>query len=180
MREIGLFCCSVCLEGRERRKYSGFSGTATLEITSKSAILPTRENSTSGRSSARRVSLVFTCQQVVQAAFERWRSECSDASPDALVFANPKTGRPLWAGGWLRNHVKPIAQSLGITVPVTFQVLRRSCATRNQKHGSLKDVQAHLRHGNIGTTGDVYMMEIPDSVAQMVELDVADVLGRIQ
>jgi integrase len=118
--------------------------------------------------------------KVVQMAFERWRSECPDTSPDALVFANPKTGRPLWAGGWLRNHVKPVARSLGITVPVTFQVLRRSCATRNQRHGSLKDVQAHLRHGNIGTTGDVYMMEIPDSVAQMVELDVADVMGRIQ
>jgi integrase len=118
--------------------------------------------------------------QVVQAAFERWRSECPDTSPDALVFANPKTGRPLWAGGWLRNHVKPVAESLGITVPMTFQVLRRSCATRNQKHGSLKDVQSHLRHGNIGTTGDVYMMEIPDSVAKMVELDVADVLGTIQ
>jgi integrase len=118
--------------------------------------------------------------KVVQVAFERWRAECPDTTPEALVFANPKTGRPLWAGGWLRNHLKPIALSLGITAPMTFQVLRRSCATRNQKHGSLKDVQTHLRHGSIGTTGDIYMMEIPDSVAHMVELDVADVMGRIQ
>jgi len=30
------------------------------------------------------------------------------------------------------------------------------------------------------TIGNVYMMEIPDSVAQMVSLDVADVVGSVQ
>ena len=80
----------------------------------------------------------------------------------------------------LQKRIQPIAKALGITVPVTFQVLRRSCTTRNQKNGSLKDVQVHMGHGSIETTGNVYMMEIPDSVAQMVALDVTDVMGSVQ
>ena len=35
-------------------------------------------------------------------------------------------------------------------------------------------------HGSIETTGNVYMMEIPDSVAQMVAIDVTDVMGSVQ
>jgi integrase len=60
---------------------------------------------------------------------------------------------------------------------VTFQVLRRSCATRNQKHGSMKDVQSHLRHARIETTGNVYMQPVAASVQQMVEADITDILG---
>jgi integrase len=55
--------------------------------------------------------------------------------------------------------------------------LRRSCATRNQRHGSMKDVQSHLRHARIETTGNIYMQPIAESVRHMVEADIADVLG---
>ena len=88
--------------------------------------------------------------------------------------------RPMWPGVFLQKRIQPIAKTLGISVPVTFQVLRRSCTTRNQKNGSLKDVQVHMGHGSIETTGNVYMMEIPDSVAQMVALDLRDVMGSVQ
>ena len=66
----------------------------------------------------------------------------------------------MWPGVFLQKRIQPIAKALGISVPVTFQVLRRSCTTRNQKNGSLKDVQVHMGHGSIETTGNVYMMEI--------------------
>jgi integrase len=113
-------------------------------------------------------------------AFSAYRAKCSATHADDLVFPSAKTGRPMWPGIWLQDRIQPVARALGITVPVTFQVLRRSCTTRNQKHGSLKDVQTHLGHASISTTGDVYMQELPDSVAQMVELDVADVMGGVQ
>jgi hypothetical protein len=56
--------------------------------------------------------------------------------------------------------------------------IRRSCATRNQKNGSLKDVQSHLGHSNIQTTGNTYIQEIPASVIQIVNSDVTDVLCK--
>ena len=46
--------------------------------------------------------------------------------------------------------MKPLAQKLGIDPAlITFQVLRRTFGTTMQKHGSMKDVQAHLRHASI-------------------------------
>lgn len=128
------------------------------------------------KASFRRISI----PPLIQRAFEQWKAHSSDTSPDALVFPSEKTGRPMWAGVFLQKRIQPIAKTLGITVPVTFQMLRRSCTTRNQKNGSLKDVQVHMGHGSIETTGNVYMMEIPDSVAQMVALDVTDVMGSVQ
>jgi integrase len=122
----------------------------------------------------------ITIPPLIQRAFEQWKAQSPDTSADALVFPSEKTGRPMWPGVFLQKRIQPIAKTLGITVPVTFQVLRRSCTTRNQKNGSLKDVQVHMGHGSIETTGNVYMMEIPDSVAQMVALDVTDVMGSVQ
>ncbi len=85
-----------------------------------------------------------------QRLFEKWRLESSDTSPGVLVFPG-RGGRPLWVGSFLQKRIQPIAKALGITVPVTFQVLRRSCTTRNQKHGTMKDVQAHMGHASIET-----------------------------
>ena len=101
----------------------------------------------------------------------------SPQSPDTLIFPCA-AGTPMRGGNFLRHHVKPIANSLGIDAHLlTFQVLRRSFATRNQKRGSMKDVQEHLRHASIETTGNVYVQAIPESVRSMVEADIADVLS---
>ena len=51
---------------------------------------------------------------------------------------------------------------------LTFQVLRRTMATRAQALGSVKDIQAHLRHSRADTTANEYMQELPESVQQMV------------
>jgi hypothetical protein len=34
--------------------------------------------------------------------------------------------------------------------------------------GSVKDIQAHLRHAKAATTANEYMQELPESVQQMV------------
>ncbi len=41
-------------------------------------------------------------------------------------------------------------------------------ATRAQSIGSVKDIQAHLRHSRADTTANEYMQELPESVQQMV------------
>ena len=38
-----------------------------------------------------------------------------------------------------------------------------------QKKGTVKDIQAVLRHSRAATTTDVYMQEIPESVQKMVD-----------
>jgi integrase len=58
-------------------------------------------------------------------------------------------GTPLDVRNFMRDCVRPVLKRIGVTAPVTFQVLRRSAATRNQQLGTMKDVQALLRHGSI-------------------------------
>ncbi len=60
-----------------------------------------------------------------------------------------------------------LAEKLGIP-KLNFQILRRTMATRAQKMGSVKDIQAHLRHAKADTTANEYMQELPESVKQMV------------
>jgi len=71
--------------------------------------------------------------------------------------------------GNYRNRVlTPLAQRLGLP-KLNFQVLRRTMATLAQKKGSVKDIQAHLRHAKADTTANEYMQELPESVKQMVD-----------
>jgi len=84
---------------------------------------------------------------------------------------------------WLRRRIKPIAKAGGIYTPVNFQVLRRTFATNAQGLGNPKDVQAHLRHRDIGTTLNEYTQIIPESVRKLVNAVANDVMtntGRIQ
>ena len=60
-------------------------------------------------------------------------------------------------------------------MPLTFQVLRRSHATRNQK--TPKDTQAHLGHKTLSMTLETYAQVIPDSVREMVERDERETLA---
>ena len=46
--------------------------------------------------------------------------------------------------------------------------MRRMMATQAQRMGSVKDIQAHLRHSRPDTTANEYMQELPESVQQMV------------
>jgi hypothetical protein len=59
--------------------------------------------------------------------------------------------------------LKPLAESLDIP-KLNFQIMRRTTATQAQKVGSVKDIQAHLRHSKPGTTANECMQEFPESV----------------
>jgi hypothetical protein len=51
---------------------------------------------------------------------------------------------------------------------LNFQILRRTMVTRGQKMGSVKDIQAHLRHAKADTPANEYMQEMPERVKRMV------------
>ena len=95
-------------------------------------------------------------------------------------------GGPLHAKNFLRRHIWPAAVKAGImqsrpqdlakgtkwvdpSTSVNFRAFRRTCATWFQKHGTTKDIQAHLRHSTPVTTLGVYVQEIPESVRAAVE-----------
>jgi integrase len=63
--------------------------------------------------------------------------------------------------------LKPLAEDLGIP-KLNFQGMRRTMATQAQKMGSVKDIQAQLRHSRPATTANEYMQELPESVQEMV------------
>jgi integrase len=106
-------------------------------------------------------------------ALLRWREQCKDVRPDALIFPS-KRGTPISAHNLHNRVLKPLRDKLGLSAPLTFQVLRRSHATRNQRRP--KDAQTHLGHKSIVTTMNIYAQEIPASVRQMVAKDEAAVL----
>ena len=95
-----------------------------------------------------------------------WKSENPKAGPDSFIFPNTR-------GGFLdtknyRNRVlMPLAEKLQVP-KVNFQILRRTMATQAQSMGSVKDIQAHLRHAKADTTANEYMQELPESVKTMV------------
>lgn len=95
-----------------------------------------------------------------------WKSESSDASPDAFIFQNADGGI-LRVDNYWERVMKPLAQRLGIP-RLNFQILRRTMATQAQTMGSVKDIQAHLRHAKADTTANEYMQEVPESVQEMV------------
>jgi len=71
-------------------------------------------------------------------------------------------------GNYRNRILAPLAEKLGLP-KLNFQVLRRTMATLAQKKGSVKDIQAHLRHSKADTTANEYMQELPESVKQMVD-----------
>ncbi|HEY1936422.1 MAG TPA: hypothetical protein VGJ33_00630 [Candidatus Angelobacter sp.] len=69
------------------------------------------------------------------------------------------------------NYRKRVLHKLAADIKLpklTFQVIRCTIATLAQK-GTVKDVQAVLRHCRAATTTDVYMQAIPMSVQGTVD-----------
>jgi integrase len=114
--------------------------------------------------------------QRVRPYIEAWRKVCPDTSPEALMFAaqghmqNKGKAVPFRAKNFFKWKVWPTADRLGIPRKLcTFQVFRRTLGTDLQKHGTMKDAQAILRHKHIKTTAEVYMDQIPDSVRKAID-----------
>lgn len=99
-------------------------------------------------------------------AITDWKKQCGEVDLRDWMFPG-ENGRSLTAGTWLRENLKPLAKGCNVAF-VNFQVLRRTFATLIQKHGSVKDAQAQLRHASPNLTVGVYMQAIPESVKEAV------------
>jgi integrase len=88
------------------------------------------------------------------------------ASSSDLLFPS-ETGTPFRLGNYLKRCLKPLAKKADIP-DLTYQALRRTCATHFQKHGKPRDIQAQLRHSRLEMTGR-YVKEIPDQVRVAVD-----------
>jgi integrase len=101
-----------------------------------------------------------------------WERETAKASPngvvspDAFIFPNSRGGF-MDTGNYRNRVLNPLAERLEIP-KLNFQILRRTMATQAQSMGSVKDIQAHLRHAKADTTANEYMQELPESVKRMV------------
>jgi integrase len=101
-----------------------------------------------------------------------WKQETAKASPkgavspDAFIFPNSRGGF-MDTGNYRNRVLNPLAERLGLP-KLNFQVMRRTMATQAQCMGSVKDIQAHLRHAKADTTANEYMQELPESVKKMV------------
>jgi len=109
---------------------------------------------------------------------DNWKKICNDTRPEALMFPSQKPAVPFTSRNWLERNLQPVGKNLGIRTPLTFQVLRRSFATHNQKQ--LKNVQAHLGHESTGTTADLYVVEIPKEVRRTQELYAAEIEALVE
>jgi integrase len=94
------------------------------------------------------------------------KSRNGSVSQDAFIFPNSRGGF-LDTGNYRNRVLNPLAEKLGLP-KLNFQVTRRTMATQAQAMGSVKDIQAHLRHAKADTTANEYMQELPESVKRMV------------
>ena len=118
--------------------------------------------------------------QALETELDFWLEAQEDKRPDAFIFPT-RNNTPLNVCNYLNEVIKPAARRAlkeakargqvpaGFLEGVNHQAFRRTCATYMQKHGTVKDVQAHLRHASATTTVGVYMQEIPASVRSAVE-----------
>jgi integrase len=89
------------------------------------------------------------------------------ASRESKLLFPSERGTTFRLGNYLKRHLKPLAEKAGIK-DMTYQALRRTCATHFQKFGTPRDIQAQLRHSRLEMTGR-YVKEIPDEVRAAVE-----------
>jgi integrase len=89
------------------------------------------------------------------------------AEPESDLLFPSETGTPFRLGNYLKRNLKPLAKRAGIR-DMTYQALRRTCATHFQKHGKPRDIQAQLRHAKLEMTGR-YIKEISEAVRAAVE-----------
>jgi integrase len=126
---------------------------------------------------------LVTVPEAIQPWIAAWRKQCLHTTPNDLMFPAVRRDKhkrqiPMRPRNFLQIHMKPLAEELGIDRKlITFQVLRRTFGTTMQKHGSMKDVQSHLRHASITTTGNIYVQEIPEAVRAAVNATANEILG---
>jgi len=96
-------------------------------------------------------------------------------NPRAFLFLN-RRGTAFSVGNYLKKQLKPLAQSVGI-LDLTQQAFCRTSSTHMQKHGTVKDMQRHLRHSDPETTLKHYAKAIPESLRTAVAALDAQITG---
>jgi integrase len=117
----------------------------------------------------------------IRVELDYWMRNMTDQRPEAFLFPSTR-GTPISPHNFLSRRLKPAAKRAlaamrraGRQIPPGFlegidhRALRRTCATRMQKHGNVKDIQAHLRHASPDVTAGIYMQNIPESLRAAVE-----------
>lgn len=112
----------------------------------------------------------------IRTALADWIDEQKLSGNDVLFPGRDGTN-PLWPNTWLQKHVQPIAKQLGIAVPITFQVLRRSFSTRHRNQ--LKDAAAVCGHSE-ATASKLYAQSVSQAVRELVEEDERRIFGEPQ
>lgn len=107
------------------------------------------------------------------AAITRWKAVAKFTGANDILFASKK-GTPMSSHNFNNRVLVPVRDKLKLPA-LTFQVLRRSHATRNQ--ATPKDAQSHLGHKQITTTLGIYAQEVPASVKAMVAADEAAIIS---
>jgi integrase len=97
-------------------------------------------------------------------------------NPRAFLFPN-SAGTAFSVGNYLKRHLKPLAESVGIR-DLTHQAFRRTSSTHIQSHATVKDMQRHLRHTDPKTTLRHYAKVIPESLWSAVSALDAQIMGR--
>src|SRR3984957_3089662 len=96
-----------------------------------------------------------------------WIARLPDRNdPRAFLFPN-SSGKPFGVGNYLKRHLKPLAEKVGIH-DLTHQAFRRTSSTHIQSHATPKDMQRHLRHSDPETTLTIYAKVIPESLRSAV------------
>jgi integrase len=83
-----------------------------------------------------------------------------------LLFPN-EAGKTFRIGNYLKRVLKPLAEKAGIH-DLTYQALRRTCATHFASEGGPKATQTQLRHSQLSMTGH-YIKQIPAEVQAAVD-----------
>jgi len=68
---------------------------------------------------------------------------------------------------WLRLRLYPVAEELGMTFHLSFQILRCSFSTHGKSDGHPTEMQAQLGHSDIRTTLNVYTQTLDPEVLEM-------------
>jgi integrase len=107
---------------------------------------------------------------------EEWIAEHPERNnPRAFLFPN-SSGTAFSVGNYLKKHLKPLAEKVGIN-DLTHQAFRRTSSTHMQNHATVKDMQRHLRHTDPQTTLKHYAKVIPASLRAAVAALDAQITG---
>ncbi len=96
-------------------------------------------------------------------------------NPRAFLFPNT-AGTAFGVGNYLKRHLKPLAENVGIH-DLTHQAFRRTSFTHMQNHATIKDMQRHLRHTDPQTTLKHYAKVLPESLRAAVAALDAQIIG---